>query len=200
VKALAISPADLALPTGIGAPARAAAGFSREEETVMATLKRIVPCLWFDGRIEEAAKFYTAIFPNSRILSTSRYSKSGQEVHGHQPGEILTVTFSLDGSPITALNGGPQFKFSEAISLQVMCETQAEIDHYWEKLSEGGDANAQQCGWLKDKFGVSWQVVPVQLPELLGDADPVKTDRTLAALMKMKKLNIAQLQKAHDGG
>ncbi|HEX3696364.1 MAG TPA: VOC family protein [Polyangia bacterium] len=172
----------------------------REEEKVMATLKRIVPCLWFDGRVEEAAKFYTGIFPNSRILSTSYYSKSGQEIHGHKPGEVLTITFDLGGSPITALNGGPQFKFSEAISLQVMCETQAEIDHYWEKLSEGGDEKAHQCGWLKDKFGVSWQVVPIQLPELLGDSDPVKTDRTLAALMKMKKLNIVQLQKAHDGG
>jgi predicted 3-demethylubiquinone-9 3-methyltransferase (glyoxalase superfamily) len=135
----------------------------------------IAPCLWFDDRGEEAAEFYTAIFPDSRIVAVTRYSDAGREIHGREPGSVMTVEFVLNGQGFTALNGGPHFKFNEAASFQVPCDTQAELDHYWERLSEGGDPKAQQCGWLKDKFGVSWQVVPrhgrdAQGPRVRGGA------------------------------
>jgi predicted 3-demethylubiquinone-9 3-methyltransferase (glyoxalase superfamily) len=165
----------------------------------MAHIPRIVPCLWFDTQAEEAARYYTAIFPNSKIGKISHYGEAGREVHGMPAGTVLTVAFELDGQGFTALNGGPTFKFNEAVSFEVMCATQDEIDYYWEKLSAGGDEKARQCGWLQDKFGVSWQVVPSLLPELLTDADPRKSERVIAAIMGMKKLDIAELKRAFDG-
>lgn len=161
--------------------------------------QRIVPCLWFDDQAEEAAGFYTGVFGNSRIVQVSRYGEAGREVHGRPAGSVMVVAFELDGQAFTALNGGPVFKFNEAISLQVDCETQAEVDHYWGKLSEGGDETAQQCGWLKDKYGVSWQIVPWILIEMLGDPDPRKSERAMAAMLQMKKIDIAALKRAQAG-
>ena len=165
----------------------------------MPSIHKISPCLWFDDRGEEAARFYVGIFKNSKILEISRYSEAGQEVHGRPPGSVMVVSFELNGQPFTALNGGPHFKFSEAISFQVFCETQEEVDHYWSKLSAGGDPNAQQCGWLKDKFGLSWQVVPTVLTTMLMDPDPAKSKRAMEALLQMKKLDIEKLQRAYAG-
>ena len=165
----------------------------------MPTLDKITPCLWFDGQAEQAARFYTSVFPNSKITSISRYGEAGKEFHGHEPGSVLTVAFELDGQPFTGLNGGPMFTFSEAISFQVSCETQEEVDHFWNELSKGGDENAQQCGWLKDRFGLSWQVVPRVLPRLLNDPDPAKANRAAQAMFGMKKLDIAELERAHAG-
>ena len=161
--------------------------------------QRIVPCLWFDDQAEEAAGFYTGVFGNSRIVQVSRYGEAGREVHGRPAGSVMVVAFELDGQAFTALNGGPVFKFTEAISLQVDCETQAEIDHYWGKLSEGGDETAQQCGWLKDKYGVSWQIVPRILIEMLGDPDARKSERAMEAMLQMKKIDIAALKRAQAG-
>src|SRR5262245_21480115 len=126
-------------------------------------VKKIAPCLWFDDQAEEAANFYTSIFKNSKIINISRYGKEGFEIHGRPAGSVMTVAFELDGQKFTALNGGPVFKFNEAVSFQVSCQSQEEVDYFWGKLSEGGDKNAQQCGWLKDKYGVSWQIVPTVL-------------------------------------
>ncbi len=165
----------------------------------MPTFQRITPCLWFDRQAEDAAKFYTSIFKNSRIGAISRYGEAGREIHGMPAGTVLTVAFELDGHSFTALNGGPQFTFNEAISLQVNCDTQQEIDHYWNRLSEGGDPRSQQCGWLKDRFGLSWQVVPTVLPRLMTDPDPKKSERVMTALLQMKKLDIAALERAHAG-
>jgi len=162
-------------------------------------LQKITPCLWFDTQAEEAAQFYCSIFRNSRILSISRYGEAGHEIHGKPAGSVLTVAFELDGQVFTALNGGPVFKFNEAISLQVNCDTQEELDHYWDRLSAGGDETAQQCGWLKDKYGVSWQIVPTVLPDMMTDADSRKTERVMTALLKMKKLDIAELKRAYEG-
>jgi predicted 3-demethylubiquinone-9 3-methyltransferase (glyoxalase superfamily) len=164
---------------------------------LMQTTQRITPCLWFDGRAEEAAKFYTSIFKNSRITAVSHYGEAGREIHGQTPGTVLTVAFELDGQSFTALNGGPIFKFTEAISLQVDCRTQADVDHYWNALSEGGDEESQQCGWLKDKFGLSWQIVPTLLAELM--ADPKKSERAMTAMLQMKKIDIAALERAAAG-
>jgi len=161
--------------------------------------QKIAPCLWFDTQSEQAAQFYTGIFPNSRITLISRYGKAGFEVHRRRAGTVLTVAFELDGQPFTALNGGPVFKFNEAISLQVFCETQSEVDSYWQKLSQDGDPKAQQCGWLKDKYGVSWQVVPKVVPEMLTDPDPEKSGRVMEATLKMKKIDIATLERAYAG-
>ena len=160
---------------------------------------RITPCLWFDSQGEEAANFYTSIFGNSRIGKVSRYTEAGREVHGRPPGSAMTVEFELDGQAFTALNGGPQFKFTEAISFQIDCETQDEVDHYWNRLSEGGDPSAQQCGWLKDKYGVSWQVVPRILAERLGDPDPAKAGRVMQAMLPMKKIDIEEIERAYAG-
>ncbi|WP_024301663.1 VOC family protein [Pseudogulbenkiania sp. MAI-1] len=165
----------------------------------MASIQRITPCLWFDDQAEQAAGFYTAIFKNSRIVGLTRYGEAGYEIHGRPAGSVLTVEFELDGQAFTALNGGPVFTFNEAVSFQVNCETQEEVDYYWEKLSVGGDEAAQQCGWLKDKYGVSWQVVPTALPKMLADADYAKSERVMTALLQMKKLDIAALQRAYDG-
>src|SRR5213594_2677298 len=165
----------------------------------MPSIRAITPCLWFDDQAEQAARFYTGIFRNSRIVSTSRYGKEGYEVHGRPAGTVMTVEFELDGRPFTALNGGPVFKFNEAISFQINCETQEEVDHYWNSLSEGGDERAQQCGWLKDKFGLSWQVVPTVLSGLLKDPDPAKAGRATQAMLQMKKFDIERLKRAHAG-
>jgi predicted 3-demethylubiquinone-9 3-methyltransferase (glyoxalase superfamily) len=149
----------------------------------------ITPCLWFDNQAEEAANFYISIFKNSRIGQISRYGKEGFEIHRKQAGSVMVISFQLDGQEFTALNGGPQFKFTEAISLQITCDTQDEIDHYWTKLSEGGEEGP--CGWLKDKYGVSWQVVPSILPKLLSD--PGKSERVTKVFLQMKKFDIKSL-------
>jgi predicted 3-demethylubiquinone-9 3-methyltransferase (glyoxalase superfamily) len=166
----------------------------------MPHLHSITPCLWFDYQAEEAARFYTGVFKNSKIANMTRYGEAGREIHGQAPGTVLTVEFELNGQPFTALNGGPAFKFNEAISFQVHCETQEEVDYYWQKLSEGGDPKAQQCGWLKDKYGVSWQVVPSVLPAMLNDPDSEKSGRVMTALLQMKKLDIDTLKEAYDAG
>lgn len=152
----------------------------------------IVTCLWFDKQAEEAANFYTSIFKNSKIGNISRYGKEGFEIHGKPAGTVMTISFQLNGHEFTALNGGPQFKFTEAISLQIMCETQEEIDHYWSKLTQGGEEGP--CGWLKDKFGLSWQVVPTILPKLMSD--PKKSERVMKAFLQMKKFDIKTLLNA----
>jgi predicted 3-demethylubiquinone-9 3-methyltransferase (glyoxalase superfamily) len=165
----------------------------------MQDMQKITPCLWFDDQAEEAAKFYTAIFHNSKITSITRYGEAGHEVHGRPAGTVMVVAFELDGHAFTALNGGPMFKFNESISFQVSCETQEEVDYYWEKLSEGGDRNAQQCGWLKDKYGASWQVVPNVLRHMLADPDTEKSQRAMKSMLQMKKLDIEELKRAYDG-
>jgi predicted 3-demethylubiquinone-9 3-methyltransferase (glyoxalase superfamily) len=165
----------------------------------MQDIQKITPCLWFDAQAEEAAKFYTSIFKNSKIVSMTRYGEAGHEVHGRPAGTVMTVAFDLDGHAFTALNGGPLFKFNEAISFRVSCKTQEELDYYWEKLSEGGDEKAQQCGWLKDKYGVSWQVIPTVLLEMINDADPEKSQRVMKAMLQMKKIDIEKLRRAYDG-
>jgi predicted 3-demethylubiquinone-9 3-methyltransferase (glyoxalase superfamily) len=172
-------------------------GHSTHKETLMPTLDKISPCLWFDGRAEEAARFYTDIFKNSEIGRIARYGEAGREITGQKPGTVMTVEFTLEGQSFTALNGGPQFKFNESISFEVACKNQAEIDYFWEKLGAGGDVKAQQCGWLKDKFGLSWQIVPEILPDLMVKGTREQTERTMAALLKMKKLDIAALERAH---
>jgi len=162
-------------------------------------VQRISPCLWFASNAEEAARFYCDIFPNSKILRTSYYTEAGFEHHGRKAGEVMTVDFELDGQQFTALDGGPIFQFSPAISLQVFCESQDEIDYYWEKLGAGGDSRAQQCGWLADRYGVSWQVVPVELIEMMVHPDRERVRRTTEAFLQMKKLDIAQIRKAFEG-
>lgn len=161
--------------------------------------QKILPCLWFDDQAEQAAAFYTGIFPSSRITQVTRYGEAGFEFHGKPPGTAMTVLFELDGQAFTALNGGPAFTFSEAISLQIICTKQAEIDHYWDRLGAGGAPEAQQCGWLKDRFGLSWQVVPDVLLEFLAAEDEAAVQRTTLAMLQMKKLDIAALQRAFAG-
>ncbi len=166
----------------------------------MQRIQRITPCLWFDDQAEEAAKFYTSIFKNSRIKQITRYGEAGHEIHGRAAGTVMTVAFELDGRTFTALNGGPaSFRFNEAISFQSNCANQKEVDYYWQSLSEGGDAKAQQCGWLKDKYGVSWQVVPTALIDMLGDPDREKSERAMVAMLQMKKLDIEVLRRAYAG-
>ncbi len=165
----------------------------------MKQAQKIAPCLWFDNHAEEAAKFYTGIFKNSRIGKVSRYGEAGRDIHHRPAGSVMTVEFELNGQPFTVLNGGPVFKFSEAISLQVMCETQEEVDYFWDKPSAGGDKSAQVCGWLKDRYGVSWQVVPTVLPEMVGDPDSQKSQRAMEAMLHMKKIDIAALERAYAG-
>ena len=163
----------------------------------MPPIQKITPCLWFDDQAAQAAKFYTEIFKNSRINKVSRYGKEGYEIHHRPEGSVMTVAFELDGQAFTAVNGGPVFKLNEAISFQVDCATQEEVDYYWEKLSEGGDEKAQQCGWLKDKYGLSWQIVPRVLVEMLNDPDAKKSQRVMAAMLKMKKIEIETLKRAY---
>jgi predicted 3-demethylubiquinone-9 3-methyltransferase (glyoxalase superfamily) len=155
-------------------------------------IQKITPFLWFDHQAEEAAGFYVSIFPNSRIVKVARYGEGSPG----PPGSVMTVEFQLEGQSFVALNGGPHFKFTEAISFVVNCQTQDEVDTYWEKLSAGG--SDFQCGWLKDKFGLSWQVVPTALSELLSDPDPEKSQRVMKALLTMKKLDVGALQQAFD--
>jgi predicted 3-demethylubiquinone-9 3-methyltransferase (glyoxalase superfamily) len=165
----------------------------------MPAIARISPCLWFDDQAEDAARFYTGIFRNSHIDTVSRYSKAGFEVHHRPAGSVAVVAFRLDGEPFTALNGGPLFKFTEAISLQVHCKDQDEIDYYWTKLGAGGDPKAQQCGWLKDKYGLSWQIVPDNMDQLASPDDQAAADRVMIAMLPMKKIDKAALERAHAG-
>ncbi|MDQ1378666.1 MAG: hypothetical protein QOJ52_2195 [Acidimicrobiaceae bacterium] len=158
----------------------------------MPKLTKITPCLWFDTESEAAATFYTSIFDNSRIVHVTRYGSSGPRPEGM----VMTVTFELDGQEFVALNGGPEFTFDEAISFQVNCESQAEVDEFWAKLSEGGQEGP--CGWLTDKYGVSWQVIPTVLDELIRDPDPEKSQRVMKAMLSMTKIDSAELQRAAD--
>jgi predicted 3-demethylubiquinone-9 3-methyltransferase (glyoxalase superfamily) len=158
--------------------------------------QRISPMLWFDDQAEQAASFYTSIFKNAKILNTTRYTKDAEQAAGRPAGSVMTVEFVLDGQKFTALNGGPHFRFNEAISFVVRCSDQPEVDYYWDRLSAGGDPKAQQCGWLKDKFGLSWQVVPDQLVALLTDENPERARKATAAMLKMKKIDVAELERA----
>jgi predicted 3-demethylubiquinone-9 3-methyltransferase (glyoxalase superfamily) len=153
-------------------------------------MQKITPFLWFDTQAEEAAELYTSVFPNAKITGVARYGSAGPGAEG----SVMTVDFELDGQPFVALNGGPEFRFTEAISFQVSCETQDEVDYYWSKLSDGGEQGP--CGWLKDRFGLSWQIVPTALPRLLGDPDREKSQRVMAAMLQMKKIEIDELERA----
>ena len=157
-------------------------------------MHKITPFLWFDDNAHEAVNFYVSVFENSRVVATTYYGKESALAGGRKEGSVMTIAFELDGQKFTALNGGPHFKFNESISLVVHCQDQSEVDSYWEKLSRGGDEQAQQCGWLKDRFGVSWQVVPRVLSELM--ADPERAKRVMAAVLTMKKLDVAALKSA----
>jgi predicted 3-demethylubiquinone-9 3-methyltransferase (glyoxalase superfamily) len=161
-------------------------------------MQKITPCLWFDDKAEEAAKFYASIFKNSKIGDVTCYGKEGYEIHGREAGTVMTVDFEIEGQKFVALNGGPIFKFNEAISFQVHCKSQKEIDYYWEKLSEGGDEKAQQCGWLKDKYGVSWQIVPFVLGKMLQDKNAKKSQKVMKVLLQMRKLDIDTLRHAYE--
>lgn len=162
-------------------------------------MSKIRATLWFDTRAEEAARFYIGIFKDSKLGAITRYPNAGQDIHGKPPGSVMTVDFELNGQSFIALNGGPNFTFNEAISFQIDCADQAEVDYYWDKLSEGGDPAAQQCGWLRDKFGLSWQVVPQGMEAILNHPDTDKSKRAFEAMLQMKKLDLAALQRAFDG-
>ena len=162
------------------------------------TAQKINTFLWFDTQAEEAANFYVSLFKNSSVKNVTRYPSEGEEVTGRPPGTVMTVTFVLDGQEFVALNGGPQFKFNEAISLVVNCETQEEVDHFWEKLTEGGAE--VECGWLKDKYGLAWQIVPRILPQLLNDPNPEKAKRAMQAMMQMSKIDVQKLKEAVASG
>jgi predicted 3-demethylubiquinone-9 3-methyltransferase (glyoxalase superfamily) len=166
---------------------------------MQSNIQKITPFLWFDDQAEEAVSFYTSIFRNSRIVTVTRYGEEGAEASGRPKGTVMTIAFQLDGQDFVALNGGPIFKFTEAISFVVNCGSQDEVDHYWEKLSAGGDPKAQQCGWLKDKYGLSWQIVPTVLVKLLNDPDPEKLRRVMKAMLQMKKIDIEALAEAAGG-
>jgi predicted 3-demethylubiquinone-9 3-methyltransferase (glyoxalase superfamily) len=159
-------------------------------------MQKIVPCLWFDNQAEEAVNFYVSIFKNSKVGRIARYGEAGAEVSGRPKGTVMTVEFQLEGQEFLALNGGPIFKFTEAISFIVNCETQEKLDEMWEKLSKGGEKG--QCGWLKDKYGLSWQIVPPVLGEMLQDKDAKKTERVMKAMLQMKKLDIKTLKQAYE--
>ena len=160
--------------------------------------QKISPCLWFDGKADEAAKFYVSIFPNSRIVDTSHYTDVGQEQHGQKPGSVMTVAFELEGQSFLGLNAGPLFKFNEAVSFIIYCETQAEVDRYWSALTAGGGEEGP-CGWLKDKFGLSWQVTPTKLLDMVTSNDKAKAGRAMGAMMQMKKIDIARIEAAYEG-
>jgi predicted 3-demethylubiquinone-9 3-methyltransferase (glyoxalase superfamily) len=159
-------------------------------------MQKLTPCLWFDDKAEEAAKFYVSIFKNSKVGHIARYGEAGAKVSGRPKGSVMTATFEIDGQEFMALNGGPLFKFSEAISFIVNCKTQKEIDELWEKLADGGEKGV--CGWLKDKYGLSWQIVPTVLGEMMQDKDSKKTNRVMQAVLQMKKLDIKQLEQAYE--
>lgn len=163
-------------------------------------MQKITPFLWFDNQAEEAANFYTSVFKNSKIVDVARYGDAGAKVSGRPKGSAMTVAFQLDEQEFVALNGGPHFKFTEAVSFVVNCKTQEEVDYYWEKLSAGGDEKAQQCGWLKDKYGLSWQIVPTALVEMLQDKNAKKTEKVMEAILQMKKIDINTLKKAQNQG
>ena len=165
----------------------------------MATTQKISSNLWFAHEAEEAANYYVSIFKNGKVKKITHYGKEGYDIHKMPEGTVMTVEFELDGQTFVALNGGPVFKFNEAVSFIVNCDTQAEIDYYWEKLSQGGDKQAQQCGWLKDKYGLSWQVVPRQLSEMMNDQPTETSESVMKALLQMKKLDIKKLEKAYHG-
>jgi predicted 3-demethylubiquinone-9 3-methyltransferase (glyoxalase superfamily) len=165
----------------------------------MARIQKITPCLWFDSQGEDAAKFYSSIFKNSRIVRVTRYGEGGKDVHRRPVGSAMTVLFELEGQTFTALNGGPAFRFTEAVSFQVNCDTQEEIDYLWDTLSAEGDPKAQQCGWLKDKFGLSWQIVPTMLSEIFAEPAHGNSEKAMEALLGMKKLDIAALRRAYEG-
>ena len=165
----------------------------------MATINKIVPNLWFANDGEEAARFYTSIFKNSGIGKISHYGKEGFEIHGMQEGSVMTVEFWLENQQFLALNGGPHFKFNEAVSFIINCDGQEEIDYYWTKLTESGDPNSQQCGWLKDKFGLSWQLAPSNMSELITSGDKAASDRVMKEVLKMKKIDIKTLEAAYNG-
>ena len=161
-------------------------------------MQKISPCLWFDDNAEDAVNFYVSVFKDSNIGNVTRYGKEGYDIHKKKEGSVMTIDFEIEGQKFLALNGGPIFKFNEAISFQIYCDTQEEIDYYWDKLTEDGDKNAQVCGWLKDKFGVSWQVVPVALIKMLEDKDSRKTERVMKAMLQMRKLDIDALTRAYQ--
>ncbi len=161
-------------------------------------MQKISPCLWFDDNAEDAVKFYVSIFKNSKAGNVTRYGKEGYEIHKKKEGSVMTIDFEIEGQKFLALNGGPMFKFNEAISFQIYCDTQEEINYYWEKLTEDGDKNAQVCGWLKDKFGVSWQAVTIAMIKMLQDKDSKKTERVMKAMLQMHKLDIDALTKAYQ--
>jgi predicted 3-demethylubiquinone-9 3-methyltransferase (glyoxalase superfamily) len=165
----------------------------------MANTRGFTACLWFDNQAEEAAKFYTGVFKDSKIGRITRYGEAGREIHGKSAGSVMTVDFEVNGQRFTALNGGPQFKFNEAVSFVIDCKDQKEVDYYWEKLSQGGDPKAQVCGWLKDRYGLSWQVVPEALYKMLADPDSEKSQRAMAALLEMKKIELPALERAYNG-
>ena len=177
---------------------RPGAGFAKFEEAKH--MQKITPCLWFDNQAEEAVNFYISIFSargrNSKIVNVARYGEEGAKVSGRPKGTVMTVTFQLDGQEFMALNGGPQFKFTEAVSFSVRCRTQEEVDEFWEKFSEGGEEGP--CGWLKDKFGLSWQIVPTVLGEMLQDKDAQKSERVMKAMLQMKKVDIKELKQAYQ--
>jgi predicted 3-demethylubiquinone-9 3-methyltransferase (glyoxalase superfamily) len=161
-------------------------------------MQKISPCLWFDNNAEEAVEFYVSIFKNSKIDNVTHYGKEGYDIHKKKEGTVMTIDFEIEGQKFMALNGGPIFRFNEAISFQIYCETQDEVDYYWDKLTEGGDKNAQVCGWLKDKFGVSWQVVPNVLVKMLQDKDSKKTENVMRVMLQMQKLDINALTKTYQ--
>lgn len=166
----------------------------------MASLQKIIPHIWYSNQAEVAANYYVSIFKkNSEVGRITRYGSEGKEIHKMEEGTVMTVEFWLDGQSFIALNGGPLFPFNEAISFLIHCDTQEEIDYYWEKLKEGGDEKAQQCGWLKDRFGLSWQVSPTILADMLHDHDSAAAQRVMKVMLQMKKLDIAALQEAYNG-
>jgi predicted 3-demethylubiquinone-9 3-methyltransferase (glyoxalase superfamily) len=162
---------------------------------MLMTTKKITPCLWFDSQAEEAAKFYVSVFRNSKIGKISRYGKQGFEIHGRQAGTVMTVEFEIEGQKFVALNGGPHFKFNEAVSFQVPCETQQEIDYFWGELGKGGEES--HCGWLKDKFGLLWQIFPEALPQMLLDENSDSAQRVMRSMLQMRKIDLAALERAH---
>jgi predicted 3-demethylubiquinone-9 3-methyltransferase (glyoxalase superfamily) len=161
-------------------------------------VQKINPFLWFDHQAEDTVKFYVSVFKNSKIGIITRYGKEGYEIHRMKEGMVITVNFVIEGQKFVALNGGPMFEFNEAISFQVNCETQEEVDYYWEKLSKGGDEKAQQCGWLKDKYGVSWQIVPTVLAKMIQDQDIKKSQNVMKRMLQMHKLDIKNLCQAYE--
>ena len=163
---------------------------------MQAKFQRIAICLWFDDQAEEAVRFYTSIFDDARVVTTARYTSEGAEASGQKEGAVMTIAFELDGQPFTALNGGPAFRPNEAVSIVVYCKSQQEVDHYWNHLSKGGDEKAQQCGWLKDRYGVSWQIVPTLLIELMSGPDREKASKAMKAMLQMKKIDVEALRRA----